>query len=99
MLWTVLDLAHANHPATCVVETADGRKKIMSSRQSQRPANILFHLPKFWKEIIGESDVFIADRYYLVARLSSNLIDSPQPQASTTFGFRNLKPDSSKLTS
>jgi hypothetical protein len=26
----------------------------------------------------------------------ANLIDSPQPQASTTFGFRNLNPDSSR---
>ena len=30
---------------------------------------------------------------------SSNLIDSPQPQASTTLGLRNLKPDSSSEVS
>ncbi len=32
-------------------------------------------------------------------RLSSNLIDSPQPQASETFGLRNLKPASSSEVS
>ena len=32
-------------------------------------------------------------------RLSSNLIDSPQPQASVTFGLRNLNPASSSETS
>ncbi len=32
-------------------------------------------------------------------RLSSNLIDSPHPHASVTFGLRNLKPASSSETS
>ncbi len=32
-------------------------------------------------------------------RLSSNLIDSPQPQASVTLGLRNLNPASSSETS
>lgn len=32
-------------------------------------------------------------------RVSSNLIDSPQPQASVTFGLRNLNPASSSETS
>jgi len=50
------------------------------------------------EEIAGEGDISVADAHDAF-RFSSNLMLSPQPQASTTLGLRNLKPLSSRDTS
>ena len=54
---------------------------------------------KVAEKVRREGDICLRDSHQLLVSFSSNLIDSPQPQASTTFGLRNLKPLSRSETS
>ena len=53
----------------------------------------------FGEVIVDKGYTFVRYAHVLAKSVSSNLMLSPQPQASTTLGFLNLKPDSSKLVS
>jgi hypothetical protein len=46
-----------------------------------------------------KDSIFVKNDHVLEKSVSSNLMLSPQPQASITLGFLNLKPDSSRLVS
>jgi len=73
-----------------------GKAKMTPPGESGMPA----HLPRVVRSdrpphsSLAKGDVRCNKNYFAV-RLSSNLIDSPQPQASVTLGLLNLNPDSS----
>ena len=48
--------------------------------------------PDCVEHFVDMGDLVVRDAHFCEPMVSSNLIDSPHPQASTTFGLRNLNP-------